>query len=246
MFGSIALMLFATWLLRKRVSEDVHNANNQFAGTMFAALATLYGVLLAFIVVAEWQEYQDTRGIVQMEANAVMNLYRFSWEMPAPYDYEIRSLVKTYIKNVIHDEWVMMQHGASSPSVEAQIESLWTIHRSIHTNKIEMPSDTGSMYDAITELTDARRMRLEESRAELPRLIWILLWGGGIIVLGYALFLRSPNERAHYLMIALATALIAFVLFLIVELDEPFLGEISVSPRPFERILVTIEQIEGK
>lgn len=243
--GSIAVMVFATWYVRRRFPEDTHTANNPLAGYMFAALATIYGVLLAFVVVVVWQQFDAARATVQDEANAAVNLYRFSVELPAPYDSRVRAAVRTYAQAVIDDEWVTMGRGESSSRVEGALDTIWEIHRDIQLANVAMRNSPGSLFDAIIRIGDLRRIRLQDSRTELPGLMWVLLWGGGIIMLGFTLFFRGPNPRAHLIMVGLMTGIVAFVLFLIMELDDPFLGDISVSREPFTQAIEIIERVGG-
>lgn len=240
--GSIALMLLATWFVRRHFPEDTHLSNNQVAGFIFSAVAVIYGVLLAFTVVVVWQTFDDARTIVQNEANAVTDLYRYSWELPQPYGESLRIAVKEYTTQVIDDEWATMAKGAASPRVEDALDAIWTIHRDIHLANVTLPQ-TGSLFDGITRIGDLRGLRLDESNTELPPLMWVLLWGGGAITLAFTLFFRAPNERAHLIMIAMMTGIVAFVLFLIMELDQPFLGEISVSTQPFVQTLAEFGRI---
>ncbi len=236
-------MMLATWFVRQRFPEEIHNSNNQVAGFIFAAVAVIYGVLLAFIVVVVWQTFDDTRKIVQHEANAVMDLYHFSWEIPEPYGESLRVALKDYTTGIINDEWTTMENGNASPRVEAALDTIWTIHRNIHLANISIHPQAGSLFEEITKIADLRRLRLDESNTELPVLMWILLWGGGALTLAFTLFFRAPNERAHLVMIAMITGIVAFVLFLIMELDQPFLGEISVSPKPFAQALAAFDRI---
>lgn len=236
-------MMLATWFVRRRFPEEIHNSNNQVAGFIFAAVAVIYGVQLAFTVVVVWQAFDDTRTIVQHEANAVTDLYHFSWEIPEPYGESLRVALKDYTTGIINDEWAAMANGNASPQVEAALDDIWTIHRNIHLANIAIHPQAGSLFDGITKMGDLRRLRLDESNTELPGLMWILLWGGGALTLAFTLFFRAPNERAHLVMIAMMTGIVAFVLFLIMELDQPFLGEINVSPQPFVQALAAFERI---
>lgn len=236
-------MMLATWLVRRRFPEEIHNANNQVAGFIFAAVAVIYGVLLAFVVVVVWQTFDDTRGIVQQEANAVVDLYHFSWELPEPYGESLRLALRDYTTGIIHDEWVTMADGKASPEVELALEAIWAIHRNIHLANIQIHPQAGSLFEAIAKIGDLRRLRLDESNTELPGLMWMLLWGGGALTLAFTLFFRAPNERAHLVMIAMMTGIVAFVLFLIMELDQPFLGEISVNPKPMMQALESFSRI---
>jgi FtsH-binding integral membrane protein len=243
--GSIVLMMLATWFLRRHFPERIHAANNEVAGFIFAAVAVFYGVMLAFVVVVVWQSYDTARAIVSREANAVMDLYRFSWELPAPYDAALRSAVKDYTQTLIQDEWAAMARGQGSVRTDKALDAVWAVHRDLHLANAVPSAQASNFFNNLAAVGNERRLRLNENETELPILFWLLLVGGGAITLGFTLFFRAPNARAHYLMVIMMTGVVAFVLFLIMELDDPFVGSISVSPAPFERVLTTIQQFES-
>jgi hypothetical protein len=63
---SIGLML----LCRRRWGTDRLALNNEVAGFKFAVVGVFYAVLLAFVVVAVWENYHDTEAAVRNEAKA--------------------------------------------------------------------------------------------------------------------------------------------------------------------------------
>jgi hypothetical protein len=60
----IGLML----LCRRRWGTDRLSLNNEVAGFKFAVIGVFYAVLLAFVVVAVWEDYRDTEAAVRNEA----------------------------------------------------------------------------------------------------------------------------------------------------------------------------------
>jgi hypothetical protein len=49
--------------------------NNEVAGFKFAVVGVFYAVLLAFVVVAVWEDYRDTETAVRNEAKALADLH---------------------------------------------------------------------------------------------------------------------------------------------------------------------------
>ena len=64
---SIGLML----LFRTRMGAERLALNNEVAGFKFAVVGVFYAVLLAFVVVAVWEDYHDTETAVRNEAKAL-------------------------------------------------------------------------------------------------------------------------------------------------------------------------------
>ena len=75
---SIGLML----LFRTRMGAERLALNNEVAGFKFAVVGVFYAVLLAFVVVAVWEDYHDTETAVRNEAKALVDLHQASYALP--------------------------------------------------------------------------------------------------------------------------------------------------------------------
>lgn len=241
--GSAALAVGATYLVRLVVDEKEHLANNEVAGFIFSAVGVVYGVLLAFLVLVVWQTFEDAQVNVEHEANALVNIYRLGQGLPDPEGSQVLTLARQYAQQVKDLEWTAMETGKSSPEVDQTLEDLWRIHRTLDASDTRSDNHEQQFFDSLNNLGNERRVRLLQSRLELPRLMWILLIVGGLITIGFTLFLRAPNWKAHLLMTGMFAGLVAFVLLLIVELDNPFSGDVRVSSLAFEQAIDIFNQI---
>lgn len=245
--GATALVaIAATYVVRKRVDEQVHRANNEVGGIMFAAVASVYGVLLAFSVLVVWQTYEETRVTVEQEANALVDIFRIARELPAPYDSQLRAEAVQYARSVIDDEWGTMAHGQAHAKTDAALEALWDLHTQLHIANLAEQAHESDFFHALQELGNERRIRLLQSRSELPTLLWVVLISGAIITVGFGLFFRAHNVRAHLLMSGLFAGLVALMLLLILELDNPFSGSTRIQPYAFDQALELFKTIGTK
>jgi hypothetical protein len=243
--GSALLAVLATHLVRLRFDEQVHTSNNEVAGFIFSAVGVVYGVLLAFLVLVVWQTFEEAQVTVESEANTLVNIHRLGQEFPEPLRTQTLQLTTSYGEDVVNDEWYQMQFGRSSEKVEAAMDGLWQVHL-----QLDQPGDAGinhreQFFDLLNTLGNDRRVRVLQSRLELPGLMWALLIGGGIVTLGFTLFLRAPNWKAHLAMAAMFAGLVAFVLLLIIELDNPFSGDVKIQPIAFQQALESFARLRG-
>jgi hypothetical protein len=244
--GSALLTAGVTYFVRMRVSEKIHQANNEVAGFLFSAVAVVYGVLLAFIVLVVWQTFLDAQVTVEREANIVVNLFRIGQELPEPYGAQLQEYATDYAQRVVDIEWSEMGYARSSPVVGGALENLWTVHRALHAANLDRDTHQEQFFQLLDDLGDERRIRLLDSRSELPGLMWVLLIGGGIVTLGFTLFLRAPTYQAHLLMAGMFAGLVAFVLVLIIELDTPFSGDVRIEPQAFRQALELFDDLRTR
>jgi hypothetical protein len=83
------------------------------------------------------------------------------------------------------------------------------------------------------ELLDARRERLYLGASGVGPVIWFVVAIGALITLGFTWFFHIPSRRAHVMTSGVAAALVGLMLFLILGLDHPAWGSLSVDPGAF-------------
>ena len=89
----------------------------------------------------------------------------------------------------------------------------------------------------IDQLTQARRVRLVEAEGVVPGVVWLILFGGAIVTLGFTFFFGAESLRAQTLMTALLAVLMLSELFIIVAIDRPFTGSVRVEPSALAEVL---------
>ena len=62
---------------------DRLSLNNEVAGFKFAVIGVFYAVLLAFVVIAVWEDFRQTEATVRDEAKAAVDLHRITFALPA-------------------------------------------------------------------------------------------------------------------------------------------------------------------
>jgi len=66
---SILITLIGLYLVRRIVGLENLRRNNEVAGVIIGIVGTIYAVVLAFIVVVEWQKYDNPyRGELKMSS----------------------------------------------------------------------------------------------------------------------------------------------------------------------------------
>jgi hypothetical protein len=240
--GTVIFAVGGMMIVRRRVPVEVLETQHEVGGFLYSALAVIYGILLAFVVFVVWTSYQSASDAVATEADQLVDLLRLSEGFPPETGAAIRQSLRRYTSAVIVEEWPAMRDGHESPSVEKDIESLWG-------GFVQPPSPVAS-YESVlyqeslermAHLSDSRRARLGKSNARISAMLWILLLGGGMIMILFTYFFGIRNVRAQMLMTAALASQIAFILFLIAAIDRPFDGVMRIGTQPFQRVIQRID-----
>jgi hypothetical protein len=229
---SIGLML----LFRTRMGAERLALNNEVAGFKFAVVGVFYAVLLAFVVVAVWEDYHETETAVRNEAKALSDLHQASYALPEGAGDTVRKHLVSYAQQVRDVEWEAMAKGQASSRAANELHNLG---EAILQGKPDQQDVAlyHHILDLLTIVNDNRNGRLDSADGSVPSVLWLVLIAGAMITLGYPSFFGSSNITAQVLMTAALAALVALTAFVAVVLDYPFTGDVRISRAPFEQSL---------
>jgi protein-S-isoprenylcysteine O-methyltransferase Ste14 len=224
-------------VVQRLVPPDRREEHNNVAGFIYAVLGVAYAVLLAFVVIAVWQDYETAQTNVESEAHELAGLYFLASRLPEPERTRLQDLARRYARVVVEEEWPMMERGQTSPRADTLLRQL----------RLELlrfdPQTEGEqvLYEQgltnLHEALDARRSRLLEVREGIPNLLWVVLVVGGVITVSFTYLFGLKSNLAHALMVAALTLLICGILFTIGEFNNPFSGVVEVRPEAFREAL---------
>lgn len=238
--GTVAIALAGMGLVRRSVTLEALEAHHEVAGFIVAIVGVVYAVLLALVVIAVWENFEEARAVAEREADEVDGLHRLAPALPARGSERLRETLRTYAETVVKDEWPAMQHGRASPRAQELYGGIW---QQVTALEPQSPREVAAYQEALARLDglgDARRARLLASRSSLPAAMWIVLLAAGAVTIGFTYFFGVRRLAAQALMTTALAFTIALVLFLVYALDLPFTGDVSVSPEAFEQALVTL------
>jgi hypothetical protein len=225
------------FLSRRKWGVDRLKLNNEVAGFKFSVIGVLYAVLLAFVVIAVWENYNATEAAIRNEAKAVGDMAQLSYALPEAQGEEMRRLLDTYVKEVQQSEWPTMATGLPS---EKTADALAHLTQAVFHIQVGQLRDLAVFQQALRLLAvveDNRNERLDSADGSVPPILWLVLIAGALITLGYPAFFGTINVVAQTLMTAALAALVALILVPAILLDFPFTGEVVLSSTPFDEAL---------
>jgi Protein of unknown function (DUF4239) len=230
----IGTMLFMMLLNRIWPREQRH-AHNDLIGWQLGILGTTYAVILGFMLYTVWTTFGAAELNVDLEANALRNIYRLSEGLPEPQRSRLVSLTRSYADAVIDQDWPNMAQD-KIPELSHQInQDMWKTLMSV---KTASPTEIVAEDHALSELsalTEHRRTRLLQSAYQLPTIFWCVLLVGALLTITSTSMFGSANAGLHALQVFSFTLLITLVLLAIADVNLPFRGWVHVSNYAFIR-----------
>ena len=235
LIASMLVAVIGLFLVRCLAPASWLHANNEVAGNYLQTVGTIYAVLLAFVVFVVWQQHNDTRSAVESEANELADFCRTIQVLPGTQP--VRDAIQKYCKVVVDEEWKDMARGRWSREAERALEEIWHALQAVEPRTKREEALYAEALARFNDLSDARSHRLHCSLLRLPPSLWVLLLTNGGLVVGSMWIFGLESFSAHALMTVALAGSIAFILFLVADLDNPFWGSWRIRPNAFQRAL---------
>ncbi len=238
--AALTASLVLVFLLNRIWPRELRRANNDLIGWQLSVVGTTYAVILGFMLYTVWTTFGEAQHTVDLEANALRNLYRLSEGLPEPQRTQLRHETVDYVHAVLNQDWPAMANHQTPEASHMLDHAMWSTLMSVKTGS---PMEAVSEDHALSELgnlTQYRRMRLLQSAYKLPAIFWVVLIAGGIITVTFSALFGAKSNRLHAVQVVALTAIITLVLLAIGDVNLPFEGWVHVSNYAFVRAQVNM------
>ncbi len=215
--------------------------HNDQIGWQLSVLGTTYAVILGFMLYAVWTNFGAAESNVDLEANALVNVYRLADGLPDQQRVQLQERTRRYADAVIKQDWPeMLADQVPTRSVKIN-QDMWDTLMSVKAaSPTEITAEDHALYE-LSALTEHRRTRILQSTSRLPTVLWCVLIVGGAVTIASSCLFGSANSTLHALQVFAFSLLISLALVAIAEIHRPFQGAIHVSDYAFVRAQENIQ-----
>ncbi|HTU70649.1 MAG TPA: DUF4239 domain-containing protein [Candidatus Baltobacteraceae bacterium] len=231
--GTSAFAAVGLLLARNPRMGRLRAVANDFAGPVMGALGTILAVMLSFMVVTVWQEYDQSAQIVETEASQISNLYHEVAVFPEPLRDQVRSAIIRYVNVVVKQEWPLMSVGRESPAARRSAMAIVSLVQSYSPTTMAQQNSQADALDHAHAMLDAREDRLFQNSQAVPPLLWVMMLFVALVTLCSSYFFFVADVRAHLAMTIALGAVIGAIFVVIAELDLPFRGDLQIPPTAY-------------
>ncbi|MEV5238433.1 hypothetical protein AB0K89_04790 [Streptomyces cinnamoneus] len=232
--GAVVFSLAGSLLLRRfspRVSQGRHN---DVIAVVLGVYGAIYGIILAFVVVAEWEALGAAETNVATEAAQTAEVLRDSSAFPPDQRRRISIAVGGYVHAIVDKQWPLMREGRPDPGLtNPEITALYKVFQGYEPQTEVQKTYYGQAVSSLSGVAIARRSRLATSQQQMPVLLTGLVIGGAFVILPLSLAYGIPSLKVQLVFVGAISALIGVSVLLVLTLDRPFSGSLCISPAPF-------------
>jgi hypothetical protein len=235
LIATLASALLFMLLLNRLWPQERRSVNNDLIGWQLTIVGTTYAVILGFMLYTVWTAYGEAQANVDLEANALRDLYRTAEGLHDPQRTQFKLDARAYAEAVIDRDWPDMADGKVPEGSHDIDEAMW---KTAMTLEPESQSDviyTNQLLSQLTALTEHRRTRMLETVYKLPAIFWAVLIVGGVVTVLSAATFGARNTALHAFQVLSFTLLVTLVLLAISDVNLPFQGWVHIDNYAFLR-----------
>src|ERR1700728_3818713 len=137
----------------------------------------------------------------------------------------------------ITQDWPAMQLGRGSPEATRALGATYTALLRYQPTDLKGAALMTELLHQLDLVTPARRARVVMYAGIVPGIVWAVLFGGALITIGFTFLFGTKNLYAQAIMTGALSILIFSALLVIIAIDHPFAGSVSVESEPLAAVL---------
>jgi hypothetical protein len=220
-------------LVRRYVPADVRSRAGPTAAVTLQVLATMYAILIAFVIVDEYTQLRSAQSEISDKAAALSTLFENSRAFPTPEGDLVRAKTLAYARAFTA---VTVPHLGNEATPDARtdraVEDLFHAVQGIEPTSQSQRSAYNAMLSSLDSVVHTRSALVSAARSTVPETLIVILFVIGLTVMAVAAPLDTRHHRSHVLLLSALALVVSMTIALVVTLDYPFNGIIRVSDAP--------------
>ncbi len=245
---SMVAAIEAGYLIGLKSNKSANEDAKAHVNAVQASILGILALLLGFTLSLSLQRFDNRSEAVVDEANAIGTAYLRAQLLPSGLRNNVQSLLRSYLDLRVDASALSIVNGAEREIMLAKTlqsqSTLWDCAR--QAAQIEPnPVTSGLFIQALNELIDNFGKRDAAINRHVPEVVLLLLYGtflmtGGIVGFTCGIAGHRPSP-VSYIMITLIVVLV----FIILDLDRPRRGFITVSQKSLVDLQTAINVVGG-
>jgi len=205
---------------------------------MLPPLGILFALLVGFIAVEVWNNFDKAKAAIASEASALRAVVLLAGTFPQEQRTRIHASIKRHVEVAVTQEWPQMAHQRATLSLLPT-----ALIGALHDALAIKPADDSErsaqpeMIRALQTALDARRQRIVISESSVGAVKWVGILLQGLCTLIAIAMVHSDNRRACAMALMLFATGIALSVLLIAAYSRPFTGENSIGPELLKQVI---------
>lgn len=201
-----------------------------------ASLALL-GLLLGFTFSMSLGKYEQRRQMVISDSNAIGDFYTCAGLLRSPEREQLQKVIRSYAENRL----AMTKQTLDRETLESRLAESQQQHEEMQA-QVDAAITRGTpvvvpLVNTLNNLTSSHGARLAAFQDRLPPSIILVLGFAAVLSMVMAGTIEGSTGERHAGSTLAFIMLVSLVVWVIVDLNQPGAGSITVSQEPMRRVL---------
>jgi hypothetical protein len=209
--------------------------------TLFGSVSTIFGLLAAFAIQKQWENWTALSEAVNGEVDSLEKLYLWSDHFPEKIKKPFHENIRKYTTLVV-THWQSTERGEKTPEID---HALGALNDDIYRIFTEAPELMPTSFSLFSNVMQYRSYRVQDSARHMPHILKQTLEYAAFLLIFLSMFIGVKNIGLAFLFTA-SIASLAFLIFLVlIDLDNPLKpGSWHITTKDYEELLARIEARE--
>jgi hypothetical protein len=225
-------------VMRHFVTPEVRGRASPTAAVSVQVMATIYAVLVAFVIVSEYSQLRSANDQVAAKAAELSAITENSHVFPEVEGHEVRLATTAYAREIVDRSFSSFAR-TSRPDARSdrKLEAMFRTMRAIHPTTAEENAAYTATLDLLDDVVETRARIVNAAGETVPWPLVVLLAIMGITVVIVSNVLDTRHRRSHLLITSALALIVSLTLALVVSLNYPFDGILPISDDPIRQFL---------
>jgi Protein of unknown function (DUF4239) len=225
-------------VMRRFVTPEVRGRASPTAAVTVQVIATIYAVLVAFVIVSEYSDLRSANDEVAAKASELSAITENSRVFPEAEGHELRVATTAYARAVVDHSFPDLARTSRPDALaDRRLERMFRSLRSVHPATAEESAAFNRTLDLLDDVVETRARIVNAAGETVPWPLVVLLAVMGITVVIVSNLLDTRHRRSHLLITSALALVVSLTLALVVSLNYPFDGILPISDDPIRHFL---------
>lgn len=213
---------------------------NDLIGYILSCFCVFYGLLLGLIAVTAYENYSEADQNVTREAAALSALYEDVSRYPEPIGQDLRWLLRDYTRYLIKYAWPLQRRGIIPAEGTIRAEAFFDRLLDFEPRTAAEEILHAEALRQLNHFLECRRMRLYSVNTGLPMSMWYVMFLGAVLNI-ILCWMFDTRFMTQLVLGGILAAFLGSMMYLIIDMNQPFRGEVSIPPEPFEALYARMD-----
>ena len=205
---------------------------------MLPPLGIIFGLLVGFVAVQVWSDFDRAKLAVATEASALRGIVLLTESVPEEQRVALRRLVNRHIEEAVTQEWgSMAKRRLTMATLPTHLIDALKVTLALQPADETQRTVQREIINDLHRALEARRQRIVVSQSSVSAVKWAAILLQGLCALIAIAMVHSDNQLTCAIALAIFATGIAVSVLLIAAYSRPFTGEISVGPELLQQVI---------